>query len=189
MNSLANLFAANKQPIHGIVGLPRASDSTSSRTEELSFSLPRLQLVDTSALSWKRLLEFRKDNDSRRKLRNLLLFIYDNYLNKSRSYVEDDIICRIEDYNDTVKKWGMRTVESSFQMIFPYKSPAAVLAAGFAAVLGLDVPLSSAAGAVFEIGAITIKITNEKRGLHDFGKDNPVSYIIESNNVATRQST
>lgn len=76
---------------------------------DIALSIASLRLVDTENISYEQLLEFRNDNEAKEKLRRLRLFAYENYQGKSRSFIEDDLMARISDYESTVKKWGFET--------------------------------------------------------------------------------
>lgn len=61
---------------------------------ETVVSLASLRLIDADRCSWEQILEFRRDDVARDKLRRLRLFAYDNYSGKSKEYVEDDILIK-----------------------------------------------------------------------------------------------
>jgi hypothetical protein len=183
ISSLSNLIDSVGEPIHGLLGRDPSSNSPDCDTDP-SLILSSLNLVDTSSLSWSHLLEFRKDEDSKRKLRNLRLLIYDEFQGKPKRYIEDKLLIRIEQYNETVKKWGMKTLESALKITFSSKSVAALGASAIATGLGAGLPLAAMIGVVLEIGGVTLEIAKSRRDLNEFKSHDPVSYIIEARNIA-----
>ena len=101
------------------------------------------------------ILEFRSDTESMAKLRRLRLFASSNYEGKSRTFVEDDLLLRIADYEHEANKWGFEVREAALTNLFHSKtllgaaggSLAAVLAGSPAAAL-----TAATAGVLFEWG-------------------------------------
>ena len=62
-------------------------EESSFKQAYLSLSLDSIQLVNINKVCWEQIIEFRKDEDAKSKLRNLRLFIYENYLGKSQAYI------------------------------------------------------------------------------------------------------
>ncbi len=89
---------------------------------DFSLILSNLNLIDTSETSWEQILEFRKDKDASKKLRNLRLFFHDNYKGKDRQYIEDDLMKRLEDYEQKCKEWGFQTKNSTMTAILNSKN-------------------------------------------------------------------
>lgn len=62
-------------------------------------SLIGLSLIDTDEASWDQIIEFRKDKKSQMALRRLRIFFDKEYAGKSRHFIENDILMRLEAYN------------------------------------------------------------------------------------------
>ncbi|MDB5271959.1 MAG: hypothetical protein JWO58_326 [Chitinophagaceae bacterium] len=109
------------------------------------------------------------------------LFVQDNYTNKPINYIEDDILKRIDDYNDSISKWGFETTIATFESVLSSKglytsSTIAMLSKlfdnpGLAALSGG----SAACIALGEIGLKVFKAQNDKINLR---KDSPIAYLL-----------
>ena len=132
---------------------------------DFSLILPNLNLIDTSETSWKQILEFRKDNDASKKLRNLRLFFHDNYKGKDRQYIEDDLMKRLDDYEQTRKEWDFQTKTSTIAAILDSKNIqtslyATLIGVYFGEPIFMGGPLI--AGTCIEIGKCVLHLTNRK---------------------------
>src|SRR6266446_9355972 len=103
------------------------------------------RLVDLRRTSYEAILAFRDDEDSQAKMRRFRLFVYEQYQNKSRAFVEDDIQQRIYDYHEAAKKHGFALKEHTMSFLlhsklfaaglgssvlsFAFRSPDAIIAA------------------------------------------------------------
>jgi hypothetical protein len=135
--------------------------------------------VDTSGVSWEQILDVRKDDVSRRKLRNLRLFLYANYEGKPSAFIEDDLKKRIEDYENACKDHGLNTCLSALSVTFGSKY---VLAASAGAVSGafLGSPLSGiTTAAIIELGGVVIEISKAYASFRRLKRDHPLAYIID----------
>jgi len=142
-----------------------------------------LKLIDTSRASWAQILEFRSDNLAQEKLRRLRLFAYTNYRNKPKSYIEDDILRRIDEHRSVVRKWGFETKSSAINMALSSKSIAGGLAGSFAATL-FATPVTAlgalAGGAIIELGRISLYVVKRNFALQELLQNNPISYIEDA---------
>lgn len=147
---------------------------------ELVLCLPSLQLIDTEGCTWRQLHEFRRDEQSRDKLRRLRLFAYTNYMGKPKAYIEDDIHTRIADYKDAVKTWGFQTAEGAINVALTSKVLHGALAGTLVSAL-CGAPtlaaISAAVGSSIEIGRIAIEVSKQRLALQRLMRENPVSYI------------
>lgn len=146
---------------------------------DISLILPNLNLIDTSETPWEQILEFRKDNDASKKLRNLRLFFEDNYRGKDRQYIEDDLMKRLDDYEQITKEWGFQTITLTIGLILDSKN---ILAVSCAAIFGmrLEEPIIAAiAGTFITIGKISLHLTNCRHAFKCKKNQNDLAYIIE----------
>lgn len=156
--------------------------SQNTTQEDPSLVLSGLNLVDTSNISWRQILEIRDDKESMNKLKRLRLFIYENYNDKPLEYIKDDLSQRIYDYENTAKELGLKTKESVFKAIFSSESTVGLTAAAIATAFlaaPLAIPLSLAIGSSFMIGNIALEFKSQKRELYNFKRDNPISYLVD----------
>lgn len=151
--------------------------------EVVQLTLSNLDLIDTSKLEWPQILELKSDSDSDKKLRNLLLFLYKNYSNKSVDFIRDDLLRQIDEYQQVCKKHGFKLVTSTLSTLLSSKSLLATTGLSTLALLS-GLPLQaltpvaiSAAG--LEIGKIAINYVEKKRDLIDYKETHPLSYILQ----------
>jgi len=179
---VANVLSSISEPVGGVLGLdPLAHPSNT--TDDVSFQLAGLNLIDVSRVSWKHLLEFRRDAESRRKLQNLRLFFHEKFDGKSKTYVTDALSLAIQKHDDTVKKWGFETVVAGLESVFSSKSLTALGAGTVTIALGAPIAVGAAIAGVFEIGAVSLKIVTKRRGLAEFRRFDPVSFLIDARNL------
>ena len=73
-------------------------------------TLENIGIVDERVLSWEQVLEFRKDQENREKYKRFLHWLDKEMVGKSQAFVEDEISIRLEDYEQALKKHGIKTV-------------------------------------------------------------------------------
>lgn len=149
---------------------------------EVALSLSALDLIDTGALSYEALAELRRDKESIEKLRRLRLFVNDNYQGKSKEYVEDSILSKLSDYNETVRSWGFETKQGAITFLLNSK----LIAGGFTGSListlfGFPtMAIASSLGAVgLELAKLSLTLSKRKFELRKVMCENPVSYIVD----------
>lgn len=98
-------------------------------------TLANLRLLDPSAASWKHIHEFRKDAVARGRLRRLRLFALEKYSGRSSAFIEDDLLSRIDEYNEAVRQWGFETVHGTVSAVLGSKLTAGVIGGTFLASL------------------------------------------------------
>jgi hypothetical protein len=149
-------------------------------TGESIISLASLDLVDAEQASWDQIVEFRRDEEARAKLRRLRLFAYEKYQGKSLEFVKDDIETKIEDYDAAVKKWGFETAQGAINMLLTSKVIGGALAGSLISTL-LGSPtmavVAAASGSLLEIGHVTVEIAKQRLALKTLMRENPVSFI------------
>lgn len=142
-------------------------------------SLSKLNLIDTDKLTWEKIIEIRKDDLAKTQLRNLRLFIYEHYADKPLSYIEDDILKRIDDYEQFIKSWNVSTIESILKISLSEKALASISVSLGAFLFGAPLSVAAAVGASIHIGKIALEISSKKRELNLFKYNSPIAYITE----------
>ena len=187
IDNLHNILETTSEPVKNIIGVPNIKVSGET-VSDVSVAISGLNLVNASTLSWKHILEFREDKESQKKLRNFQLFLADNYEGKPQQYVVDSLSQKIDEYENTAKKWGIETSEAAMDVVFSSKSLIGLTTAGLLATFGVvpvvplattAISLATAVGSVFTVGKLSIGINQKKRELRDFRNNDPVSYLIE----------
>jgi len=113
-------------------------------------TLSNLKLVDNRKLSWNEVIEFRKDSESSKSLRDLRIFFFDNFDGKPSSYIEDKLLSLLDKQEATARLWGFETVQKSLSVAFSNHSAIVSSMAGLAAAVS-GVPLAVAAGAALVV--------------------------------------
>ena len=149
--------------------------------DDIGIILHDLRLIDVSRASWEQILGFRKDEDSARKLRRLRMFVYEEYADKPRRFIEDDLQERMAAYNDVVKDWGFETMIASLSAVLSAKAMVPAAGAALASAF-FGAPLAAAAttGALVEIGSFALEIAKRKYGLQKLRRDHPLAYTIHA---------
>jgi hypothetical protein len=146
-------------------------------------TLMNLKLVDASSVPWEQIIEFRRDREARTRLRRLRLFAYENYAGHAREYIEDDVLTRVAEYEETARQWGLETVHGALSVVLNSKLTASLIAGTFLSALfgqPTSVALSAAAGAVVELGHIGVEIGRRRFALRKLIRDSPVSFVSYS---------
>ena len=157
--------------------------STGKQQEDILVSLLDLPMIDVENTSWDQIMEFRKDISARKKLRRLKVFLSKNYEGKERSFIQDDLQIRLEDYVNTTNDWGFETKISTLSILFSSKSLAGTGGAALVSDLLGSPDLASIAavsGACIEIGKISLNLAKRRYGLATLRRDHPLGYLIEA---------
>jgi hypothetical protein len=155
--------------------------SPHATVNDITTIISGIELIDTSKASWEQILEYRKDDNAKTKLRNLRNFLQTNYEGKSLSFIEDDLGKRINDYKNTAKEYGFETVMSVLTCISNSKSLVAYCSTSLLAVL-IGAPVVAAAlsvGVFQELLKIGIEVVNKRHALNLFGRDSDIAYIMD----------
>lgn len=150
--------------------------------EDITISLANLPIIDTARTDWDQIIELRKDDNARRKLRNLRLFMHEKYEGKSLSFLEDDIGKRLDEYDSVCREYGFSTITSTLSAVLNSKSlQTTIVASVGAALLGNPLLLAGTilTGAAIEIGKIVLEIANKKHAFHKIKNSHELAYIID----------
>ena len=164
-------------------GLPLIVSSASAKNKEsgdIALTISSLGLIDTQGVDFAQLFEFRKDTQAMERLRKLRLFAYENYTDKSRDFIEDDIMARIADYERAVKEWGFETTTGAINTVLDSKLIAGGVAGSFLSAY-MQEPLLTIAATIgtagIAIGKVAIDLGKQKIARNELMANNPVSYI------------
>jgi len=158
------------------------SDSATSENN-ITFSIANMPIVETTNVDWLQIVEFRKDENARKKLRNLRLFLYENYADKEKAYIEDDLLKRLDNYYSSCEDWGFETKTSILSVVLDSKNLQTTFAAtAGAALFGAPIVMGASLliGASIEIGKIALTIAKQKHALQNLRRDHELAYIIEA---------
>lgn len=173
---------------HGI-GMPILYDETSvfeaeyrpGSYEVLIYSLSDLNIVDEKDLTWDQVLELRRDDDAKVKLRQLRNWLDTGMVGKTKSQIADEIGISISNYEWAVKKHGIKTVIGSIHAALDPKFLAGAGAAVGGVSLSGDPLLAALAGGAIFLGKISLSVASALVDIVDTKRaSNPeVAYIIE----------
>lgn len=158
-------------------------DSSREGFEQDSFvtSLSGIELIDSTRISWDEIIAIRKDPEARVKLRQLKFLFESNFAGKPRSYIEDDILRRIDDYRSVVKEYKFETKLVVFEQILTSKSLGVLGSATLvSAIAGAPMVAGGAvlAGAAIELGKACVAVAKLKRRLDQEVRSLSVGYLI-----------
>jgi hypothetical protein len=165
-------------------------EATKPKTEnaQVALSLAGLKIVDPARCSWEKLREFRLDKESRDGLRRLRLFAFEKYSGKDLSFIEDDLMTKVEDYDRVVRKWGLETTESAVTSFTESKAAVAGMAGAIIAIMGGHPGISAAAligAGTLALGKVSVQIAKKSLELQTAAANNPVSYVTAVKKLAT----
>jgi hypothetical protein len=135
----------------------RAFSYTEGNVTSVLISLENLQIIDEDKLTWEQVLEFRKDDESKKKYKQFLHWLDTNMISKSQSFIQDEITIKLENYENALKKHGIQTVIGTVEELLDYKSLAAYFGAGFGIGAATDPIWGMLSGTGLFISNICIK--------------------------------
>jgi hypothetical protein len=148
-----------------------------------SLFIRQIRVIDTSRVKFPQIMEFRKDQDTMNKMRKFRLFAYENYDGKSKAFIEDDIQKRLSDYNEVVKACGFDTTIKTLTFLFESKLLVGALATSAASLLMGNAQLAMeafSAGAILEVGKLSLEYAKQRNELRGICRENPISYIAHA---------
>lgn len=157
----------------------RAAPLAESKPSEPCLTLGNLQIVDSTALSWKQIVEFRADSQRVNQLRRLRRFIFSEYDGKPPDYIREDIEERIEQYEEATKFWGLPTVEGFLRIALTTES-AAMLASFSSALFGAPLATAATVGGSIALGKGLLEVGKRKREINLERDRNPIAYLAEA---------
>lgn len=177
LNNFAKQLGVTK---YSVLLPSRYADSTHATDDDLTLTLTNIGLIDTDRTEWEQILELRRDADSLKKLRNVKLFMQNNYQGKGKEFIEDDLGKRLDDYNNTCKDHGLETCMSAFTVILDARHLQTAIAGGVAAAF-LGSPITGLGTAVcLELGHITLEVAKRKHAFNKLKRDHELAYIIDA---------
>lgn len=181
------MFATLSKPINTIFGTGATNEQSAVLEPELI--LNSIKLIDTTDLSRKYLLEIKKDKEAMKNLRRLYTFIYQNYKDKPLTYIEDDLLNRIDQYATNTNHLGLKTKDAVLKIIFSSSTlVAGTTTAIFTALSGstTTLPQSLAVGSTFILGNIGLELRSLKRDTYKFEQENPITFLIDAQKRSTK---
>ena len=144
-------------------------------------TLDNLRIVDENSLTWEQVLELRNDQQSRNKYKRFIHWLDKEMIGKSQSFIEDEIAIKLSDYEEALKKHGIKTTLGTVKEMINSK---AFLAGVGLSSLGIapDTPLPVLiAGGSLAISGIVINVAEKLLAYKEVetGKDSEISWVYE----------
>jgi hypothetical protein len=159
---------------HGIVATPIYSSAESRDAEfqpgssELVIAAIRnLNVANDEALTWKQVLEFRRDKEAAIKLRRLKNWLDRDMTGKPISFVSDAIATKLYDYEWAIKKHGIKTITGTISQLLDPKLLGTVAATAGGLLLAGQEFFAALAGAGILVGRAAVSITDKLVDLRD----------------------
>ena len=149
------------------------------------YALSDIKMVHIEKLSMEQVLEFRKDKESFQKIRNLRLFLRNNYSGKEKNYILDDLNSKIFEYQKVTKKWGMDTAKGLLGIFLNSQTIRASVTASVALVCFGQKNISAipaTTGMIFECGNLLLEYRKIRKKKELLKRDNPFNYLLEMQN-------
>jgi len=157
-----------------------------NQSQDLAAILADIHLVDVADVSWESIVEFRKDEQSKRSFRALIRFLKDQHIESNPEKIKDDLLHHLDTYQETAKSWRFETKASSLSMLLNSKLllPSGILSfvcnslgAPIEAIIG------AAGGVAVEIGKISLHVVKRHYGFEDLRRDSPAAYLISAQEI------
>jgi hypothetical protein len=146
----------------------------------VALSSKHIMRLNEETVTWKQIMEFRRDTEAKEKLRRFRLFTNANYRDKTKEQIEYDLQQRVDDYEAVVKKWGFETAEGALNILatskIPERTGVGALISAFCGV-PLAAVFASVVGTVIELGRVGIYVGKQRFELQRKLKETPVSYL------------
>jgi hypothetical protein len=154
---------------------------TAGTAESICLTLKQLDLVDTSEVTWQQIHEFRRDADNVKRLRNLRLFLAENYEGKDPGFVRDDLERRIEEYREAARVWGFPLHASMLEILLNDKTTAAYAVTTLLGVLlgtGVAATIAGLVGATMTLGRVAWEVGKRRHHVGQLSKTHALAYLV-----------
>jgi hypothetical protein len=153
-------------------------------------ALENLPEIIEDHVSWEQILNFRSDEEAKRKYRELRLWLEHSLSAQSVEHARDLIAHRIENYEWAIRKHGLKTATGALSSIFDWKG---LLSVGTGVSIGaaLGGPVWSAlTGAIFTVGRASVWVAERMIEIQDIkrGPDSVVVLICDAKRLVKRDS-
>ncbi|MFZ4287792.1 hypothetical protein [Variovorax sp. HJSM1_2] len=129
-------------------------------TNDVLVTLVDVPWVNLSTTPWAQIMEFRKDTDAVDKFRAFRQFVRQNYSGKSPTFIEDDLLTRLRQFEAIRKKHGFELQNSVVRSVLNSKYIAAGGLGGIMAWLFGNIPDSGIAGSAALLAGVAVEVAN-----------------------------
>ncbi len=147
----------------------------------LKSSISNIAMVDEASLTWEQVIEFRNDLEARKKYRRFVRWADSELEARSSKEMENLVATRLDDYEWSLKKHGVRASLGTISCLLDPKFLAGVSAATAATALATNSIWAALAGASLVIGKAVVAFGTEMvDGLEERRRDNyEVAYLYD----------
>jgi hypothetical protein len=91
-------------------------------SEAIVAAFVKLGIVDEQSTAWSQVLEFRRDDEAKRKYRRMIRWLDSNMVGSTPVAIADELALRLEDYQWALRKHGLQTTLGSLSAILDARS-------------------------------------------------------------------
>lgn len=141
-------------------------------------SLADLQIVNEESLEWEQVLQFREDEEARKKYGRLIHWLDKELVGRDQAFIEEEIAQKLDDYEWAIRKHGFEWSLGCLSAIVDLPS---VIGGGvsFAALFAAGHPGIGALVAGLTVGSrLAVNIVKEQLAIADAGRSE-IAYVYE----------
>ncbi|MGI8978652.1 MAG: hypothetical protein ACR2FY_05470 [Pirellulaceae bacterium] len=149
-------------------------------------SIADIQIPDPKQLSWDAIIEFRKDVLARKRLRRLRVFAVKEYTGKSLAFIEDDLSIRLDDYEQTLKSWSIKTVVGVLSTCVNLETTLSAGVANLVAIMsGMPASQAFAASLAIPCSRFALELAKVRIDRQEAIRQFPLAYIADVKRLAS----
>ncbi len=170
---------------HNLIAIPVYSsrynqnmDFSEGKTEVVVSILSNLDIVDEEALSWDQVRQFREDEESKRKYKRFIHWMDKEMVGKSFAFIRDDISEKLYDYEDVLRKHGIKRTLGTISATFDPRTWVTGFAAGGKVMSLSDLRLGALTGASVIAGAVGLELVKVFLNIDEPSR-NEIAWVYE----------
>lgn len=147
----------------------------------IEFSVFNMPVINFDILNWEQIFEVKKDYESFIKLKKFRTFAFNNYSGKPSSFIQDDILFRMYDYESVIKKHDLKTVNGAMKILLNSKSLLTFSALTICGIIlgELDVRnISILLGSTIEVGKLALFLRERKCDKFYTKNENEIAFLM-----------
>lgn len=141
----------------------------------------QLGIVHEERLDWRQIMDFRKDEEAKIKLRRMRHWFSTELADKPLPYIADVIAIRLDDYEWALRKHGIETATGSLAELLDMRFLPAVSAAGAALAVTAGPAWAAVGTTALIVGKATLSLSTRLLDLKERqrGKGAEIAFIHE----------
>lgn len=135
------------------------SSNDGGKVSDYAVTLKGIKLVDPEIIPWEHLIEFRKDKQSMKRLRDFRILFHEEFQGKPKSYVEDRILAGLENHERAAKDWSFELIERTFSIVGSKASlGSSALAVATSVLAGAPPSIIAASGLAYSVVGASLEV-------------------------------